>query len=137
MLSKVLGTSDGSDVVLAFQQVNKHNPVWWVFRQRWKQGPMGAQGEERPHPGGLDEASSVSRHSGGQRGGGFAKQEEQCGQRYRGVEMLTGLGHANPGDSSGKESACQCRRRKRHGVRSLGWEDPLEEEMATHSSILA
>ena len=22
-------------------------------------------------------------------------------------------------------------------VRSLGWEDPLEEEMATHSSILA
>ena len=23
------------------------------------------------------------------------------------------------------------------GVRSLGWEDPLEEEMAGHSSILA
>ena len=23
------------------------------------------------------------------------------------------------------------------GVRSLGWEDPLEEKMATHSSILA
>ena len=23
------------------------------------------------------------------------------------------------------------------GVRSLGWEDPLQEEMATHSSILA
>ena len=23
------------------------------------------------------------------------------------------------------------------GVRSLGWEDPLEEEMAAHSSILA
>ena len=23
------------------------------------------------------------------------------------------------------------------GVQSLGWEDPLEEEMATHSSILA
>ena len=23
------------------------------------------------------------------------------------------------------------------GVRSLGWEDPLEKEMATHSSILA
>ena len=22
-------------------------------------------------------------------------------------------------------------------VRSLGWEDPLEEEMATHSSVLA
>ena len=24
-----------------------------------------------------------------------------------------------------------------HEVRSLGWEDPLEKEMATHSSILA
>ena len=26
---------------------------------------------------------------------------------------------------------------KNHGVLSLGWEDPLEKEMATHSSILA
>ena len=34
---------------------------------------------------------------------------------------------------SGKESACQCRRR----VGSLGQEESLEEEMATHSSILA
>ena len=33
----------------------------------------------------------------------------------------------------GKESTCQCRRQ----VRILGWEDPLGEEMATHSSILA
>ena len=33
---------------------------------------------------------------------------------------------------SGKESACQCGRHQ-----SLGWEDALEEEMATHSSILA
>ena len=40
------------------------------------------------------------------------------------------------GGASGKESACQCRRLKR-GFSSLGWEDPLEEEMATHSSILA
>ena len=38
-----------------------------------------------------------------------------------------------PGGASGKESACQCRR----GKRPLGWEDPLEESMATHSSILA
>ena len=39
---------------------------------------------------------------------------------------------------SGKESACQCRRRKRWGwVQSLGWDDSLEEDMATHSSILA
>ena len=35
----------------------------------------------------------------------------------------------------------QCRRHKKHKkdirVRSLGWEDPLKKEMATHSSILA
>ena len=24
-----------------------------------------------------------------------------------------------------------------NGIQSLGWEDPLEEDMATHSSILA
>ena len=40
-----------------------------------------------------------------------------------------------PGGASGKESACQCRNRETW-VRSLGWEDPLEEGMATHSSIL-
>ena len=35
---------------------------------------------------------------------------------------------------SGKESACQYRRRR---VPSVSWEDPLEKEMGTHSSILA
>ena len=39
-----------------------------------------------------------------------------------------------PGAPSGKESACQCRRHRQ--FQSLGREDPLEEEMATHSSIL-
>ena len=38
---------------------------------------------------------------------------------------------------SGKEPACQCRRRQETQVRFLGREDPLEEGMATHSSILA
>ena len=38
-----------------------------------------------------------------------------------------------PGGTSGKEPAC---RYKRHG-RFLGQEDPLEEERAPHSSILA
>ena len=33
------------------------------------------------------------------------------------------------GDSDGKESACN--------AGALGWEDPLEDAMATHSSILA
>ena len=35
-----------------------------------------------------------------------------------------------------KEPACHCRRLETW-VRSLGWEDPLEEGMATHSSVLA
>ena len=37
-----------------------------------------------------------------------------------------------PGGSNGKVSACNAG----DPVRSLGWEDPLEKEMATHSSIL-
>ena len=36
-----------------------------------------------------------------------------------------------PGGTSGKEHACQCRRRKRCGF------NPLEEGLASHSSILA
>ena len=36
-----------------------------------------------------------------------------------------------------KESAGRSRRCKRSGVQSLGWEDPLEQEMAPHSSIHA
>ena len=38
-----------------------------------------------------------------------------------------------PGGSVGKESAAMHQTQ----VRSLGWEDPLKKEMATHSSILA
>ena len=38
-----------------------------------------------------------------------------------------------PGGSDGKESACSADSQ----VQALGWEDPLEKEMATHSSILA
>ena len=41
-----------------------------------------------------------------------------------------------PGGASGKEPARQCRR-QRDSVQSLGREDPLEDGMATHSSILA
>ena len=37
----------------------------------------------------------------------------------------------------GKEPSYQCRRCKRHFLTFLGQEDPLEEGMATHSSILA
>ena len=38
-----------------------------------------------------------------------------------------------PGGSDGKESTCM----QKTQVQSLGQEDPLEKEMATHSSILA
>ena len=37
-----------------------------------------------------------------------------------------------PGGVSGKEPGCQ-----ETQVQSLGWEDPLQEGMVTHSSILA
>ena len=39
-----------------------------------------------------------------------------------------------PGDASGKEATRQCRR---HRDQSLGQEDSLEEETATHPGILA
>ena len=39
------------------------------------------------------------------------------------------------GGATGKEPACQCSRHVRD-IGSLGREDPLEEGMATHSSIL-
>ena len=54
-------------------------------------------------------------------------------QRFKAISGLGGL----PRWYSGKELACQCRRRKRQQVCSLGWDSPLEWEMATHSSILA
>ena len=42
-----------------------------------------------------------------------------------------------PGGASGKEPTCQCRKHTEMRVRFLGQEDPLEEGMAIHSSILA
>ena len=42
-----------------------------------------------------------------------------------------------PGGSAPIEPACQCRRGKQMLVLSLGWEDPVEKEMVTRSSILA
>ena len=42
-----------------------------------------------------------------------------------------------PGGSDVKESACNERDLIESWGHSLGWEDPLEEHMATHSSILA
>ena len=50
------------------------------------------------------------------------------------VKMVVRGKRGLPGWLSGKESTCQCRR---HSFRSLDQEDSLEEEMATHSGILA
>ena len=36
-----------------------------------------------------------------------------------------------------KKTACHCRRHKKTWVQSLDQEDPLEESMAIHSSVLA
>ena len=56
-------------------------------------------------------------------------------QNYTGLVGWCPVGF--PGGASGKELNCQCRRCKRLWVWSLGQEDPLEESMATHSSVLA
>ena len=42
-----------------------------------------------------------------------------------------------PGGACSKELTCQCRVHSVTWVRLLGQEDPLEEGMTTHSSILA
>ena len=47
------------------------------------------------------------------------------------------VNQALPGAASRKESALPMKETQDTRVRSLGWEDPLEKEMATHSGILA
>ena len=62
---------------------------------------------------------------------------EICASPYQ-VTIGLFLGARLPRWLIGKESACQCTYLLHlTPVRSLGWEDPLEQEMATHSSILA
>ena len=39
-----------------------------------------------------------------------------------------------PGGATGKEVTCQCRRPR---FDPQGWDEPLEKEMATHSTVLA
>ena len=55
------------------------------------------------------------------------------------LEFVGGLGKKQgfPGASSGEEHTCQCRRHKEMLVRSLGQEDPPEEGMESHSSLLS
>ena len=69
--------------------------------------------------------------------------KKTCQYNHHDFKFLTIIGKYNgqefeimsfPGGSDGKESACNA---GETWVRSLGWEDPLEDGMATHSSILA
>ena len=62
----------------------------------------------------------------------YIKCQNELDDLFMSRHLLKGF----PGGAGGKEPACQCRRLKRQGL-SLGWEDLLEEGMATHSSILA
>ena len=57
--------------------------------------------------------------------------------RKRKAFKISDLPLAFPTGSSGKEAACQCRLEVRDMGQPLGQEDPLEEGMATHSSIRA
>ena len=59
----------------------------------------------------------------------MGKQGKERQTLFWGAPELLGF----PCSSVNKEYACSVRDR----VRSLGWKDPLEKEMATHSSILA
>ena len=59
----------------------------------------------------------------------FPQSKKMCGFFLSGF-LVT---HELPQWPGGKESICNAETR----VQSLGWEESLEEEMATHSSILA
>ena len=59
--------------------------------------------------------------------------EHKCSLVYKLISYLVIF----PGGTSGKELICKCRRCYETRARSLGWEDPLEEGMGTHSSIFA
>ena len=50
-------------------------------------------------------------------------------------QLVQSLGF--PGRSSGREPTCPCRRPQRYGFDHWFRKNPLEKEMATHSSILA
>ena len=62
------------------------------------------------------------------------------GDSRKGMMWLFDQNHPSPGAFQVTQWLRIClpmQEMKETGVRSLGWEDPLEEEMATHCSILA
>ena len=72
----------------------------------------------------------------------FLLKEPQALTRRSPTFLVPGTGFVRDnrgflGGSVGKEPACQWRRHTETLVQSLGQEDPLEEGIATHSSILS
>ena len=63
--------------------------------------------------------------------------QNTIGPPYPRVVISGGLNPGFPGGAFGKEPTCQCRRHRRGQFDPLDREDPLDEGMATHSSILA
>ena len=95
---------------------------------------------QRPPPV-LSERTALTPGSGGNlmsratlRQGG-REEEKQQKIAFSALSCCSELGF--PGGARGKEPAYHCRRHKRRRFEPWGWEDPLEEGMATHSSILA
>ena len=62
----------------------------------------------------------------------ITKQWVPCTQGIRSTSNIMLLYRGFPGDASGKEPACQCKRHKEIRVRALGREDPLEEGNPLH-----
>ena len=57
--------------------------------------------------------------------------------RYCNLIRDSSLFRSFPGGKSGKKSTCNAGDLQETQVQSLGWEDSLEKEMATHFTILA
>ena len=105
-----------------------------------RQAELAPRGPFRPKqspegPRSLEEKDRWSGWAGHRQNRAVDSGAENVGWGEGGKKALPSGGTARPLRwLGGKESACQRRRRK---SRSLGGEDPLEKEMATHSRILA
>ena len=80
----------------------------------------------------------LSEESHGQRSlAGYSPQGRKESHMTEATEHAHIANQGFPSGASGKEPAFQCRRCKRHRFDPWVWKIPLEEVMATHSSILA
>ena len=103
---------------------NFQKPLMICWRRAWEQQPEEGARWAGLSPAGLSPLPSFTSHT-------WASHPSP---NPFSVMYLSTLPMALPGGASGKEPTCQCKRQTH--VWSLGWENPLEKEMATHSSIL-